>query len=193
MGGRQGGWRRGEAAVALETTEDLRRQPPLLGTVVRLLNLRGVAEQQQRQSGQLPPAPNRIGRHKTCHAQPPLAAPPPLTHLTPPMLAARLSATASTRAVTATTRAPHTSPLCRTTPGSRSISTATGRPRWLGGRTAMTSIAGSTRSPQIVLGAATPTATASTLPTNRPVRTWALPSPLLAPPWPPRGRSTPWC
>ena len=39
------GWERGEAAVALETTEDLRRQPPLLGAVVRLLNLRGVAEQ----------------------------------------------------------------------------------------------------------------------------------------------------
>ena len=58
-GGRQGGWRRGEAAVALETTEDLVRQPVLLGAVVRLLILRGVAEQQQRQSGQLPPAPNR--------------------------------------------------------------------------------------------------------------------------------------
>ena len=54
MGGRQGGWERGEAAVALETTGDLKRQPPLLGAVVRLLNLRGVAEQQQRQSGQLP-------------------------------------------------------------------------------------------------------------------------------------------
>ena len=55
MGERRGGWERGEAAVALETTGDLGRQPPLLGTVVRLLNLRGVAEQQQRQSGQLPP------------------------------------------------------------------------------------------------------------------------------------------
>ena len=54
MGGRQGGWERGEAAVALETMGDLKRQPPLLGAVVRLLNLRGVAEQQQRQSGQLP-------------------------------------------------------------------------------------------------------------------------------------------
>ena len=68
VGGRQGGWERGEAAVALETTGDLKRQPPLLGAVVRLLNLRGVAEQQQRQSGQLPPAPNRatgtgINRH----------------------------------------------------------------------------------------------------------------------------------
>ena len=66
VGGRQGGWRRGEAAVALETTGDLRRQPPPLGAVVRLLILRAVAEQQQRQSGQLPPAPNRpatINRH----------------------------------------------------------------------------------------------------------------------------------
>ena len=58
VGGRRGGWERGEAAVALETTGDLRRQPPPLGAVVRLLILRGVAEQQQRQSGQLPPAPN---------------------------------------------------------------------------------------------------------------------------------------
>ena len=37
------GWERGEAAVALETTGDLKRQPPLLGAVVRLLNPRGVA------------------------------------------------------------------------------------------------------------------------------------------------------
>ena len=66
VGGRQGGWERGEAAVALETTGDLKRQPPLLGAVVRLLNLRAVAEQQQRQSGQLPPAPNRATT-KTCH------------------------------------------------------------------------------------------------------------------------------
>ena len=59
VGERRGGWGWGEAAVALETRGDLSRQPPLLGAVVRLLNLRGVAEQQQRQSGQLPPAPNR--------------------------------------------------------------------------------------------------------------------------------------
>ena len=45
VGGRRVGWERGEAAVALETTGDLKRQPPLLGAVVRLLNLRGVAEQ----------------------------------------------------------------------------------------------------------------------------------------------------
>ena len=66
VGGRRVGWESGEAAVALETTGDLKRQPPLLGAVVRLLILRGVAEQQQRQSGQLPPAPNRatgINRH----------------------------------------------------------------------------------------------------------------------------------
>ena len=46
-----------EAAVAPKATGGLQRQPPLLGAVVRLLNLRGVAEQQERQSGQLPPAP----------------------------------------------------------------------------------------------------------------------------------------
>ena len=56
---------RGEAAVALETTGDLRRQPPLLGAVVRLLNLRGVAEQQLRQ---LPPAPNRPPQKPAMHA-----------------------------------------------------------------------------------------------------------------------------
>ena len=66
MGGRRVGWERGEAAVALKTTGDLERPPPLLGAVVRLLNLRGVAEQQQRQSGQLPPAPN-LAATKTCH------------------------------------------------------------------------------------------------------------------------------
>ena len=57
-GGQRVGWERGEAAVALKTTGDLKRQPPLLGAVVRLLNLRGLAEQQERQSDQLPPAPN---------------------------------------------------------------------------------------------------------------------------------------
>ena len=59
VGGRRVGWERGEAAVALETTGDLRRQPPPLGAVVRLLILRAVAEQQQRQSGQRLPALNR--------------------------------------------------------------------------------------------------------------------------------------
>ena len=66
MGERRGGWERGEAAVALETRGDVSRQPSLLGAVVRLLNLRGVAEQQERQSGQLPPAPIQgagINRH----------------------------------------------------------------------------------------------------------------------------------
>ncbi len=57
VGERRGGWERGEAAVALETRGDVSRQPSLLGAVDSLLNLRGVAEQQQRQSGQLPPAP----------------------------------------------------------------------------------------------------------------------------------------
>ena len=45
VGERRVGWERREVAVALETTGDLKRQPPLLGAVVRLLNLRGVAEQ----------------------------------------------------------------------------------------------------------------------------------------------------
>ena len=55
-----------EAAVAPKTTGGLQRQPPLLGAVVRLLNLRGVAEQQQRQSGQLPPASIQ-GARKSYH------------------------------------------------------------------------------------------------------------------------------
>ena len=66
MGGRQGGWERGEAALALETTGDLKRQPPLLGAVVRLLNLCGVVGQQQRQPGQLPPASIQ-GARKSYH------------------------------------------------------------------------------------------------------------------------------
>eukprot|EP01045_Picozoa_sp_COSAG04_P022804 COSAG04_NODE_2630_length_3833_cov_1.806642_3_plen_212_part_00 len=46
MGGRRGGWERGEAAVTLETTGGVSRQPSLLGAVDSLLKLRGVAEQQ---------------------------------------------------------------------------------------------------------------------------------------------------
>ena len=68
VGARRGGWGWGEAAVALETTGDLRRQPPPLGAVVRLLILRAVAEQQQRQSGQRLPALNRA-TGKSCHGR----------------------------------------------------------------------------------------------------------------------------
>ena len=59
MGGQWGGWGRSEAAVALKNKGILGGNHPPLGAVVRLLNLRGLAEQQQRQSGQVPTAQNR--------------------------------------------------------------------------------------------------------------------------------------